>query len=144
MLRLVLWWAVGMVGLRDFYAFMTDSRVKRMGSTAWVMLAMMLKEALVVGKFVRNLSNISPIPNAVVIAWSVAGISFAAFVVYQFTSVKQDVKRLFPPAPAVDSAEPRADAAAAAASPAAVPAPQMWAHSSPSSLNMRRRPSMSR
>lgn len=88
-----------MVGLRDFYAFMTDSRVKRMGGTAWIMLAMMLMEALVVGKFARNLSNVSPIPNAVVYAWSAAALAFAAFVVYQFTTVKHDVGRLFPAPP---------------------------------------------
>lgn len=49
--RLILWWAVGMVGLRDYYAFMTNPRIQRLGATMWIVLAMMLMEFIVVLRF---------------------------------------------------------------------------------------------
>ena len=73
-----------MVGLRDYYAFMTNPRIKRLGSTAWIMLAMMLMEALVVLKSFAGLSKIEAVPATVIYAWTVAGILFVAFVVYRF------------------------------------------------------------
>jgi phosphatidylserine synthase 2 len=67
--RLLVWWAVGMVALRDFYAFVTDSSVKRLGATCWVVLAMWLMELIVVVKFSPELNKGQAIPPAVVAAW---------------------------------------------------------------------------
>ena len=49
--RLLIWWAVGMVALRDYYAYITDPRIKRLGSTCWVVLAILIMELAVVVKF---------------------------------------------------------------------------------------------
>lgn len=48
--RLAVWWAVGMVGVRELYAFTTDPEAKRLGSTCWIMMSMMLTEFVVVIK----------------------------------------------------------------------------------------------
>lgn len=94
--RLVIWWAVGMVGLRDFYAFVSNPRIKRMGATAWVMLAMLLMEFFVVLKFYKHLASIGTIPPVVIYAWSTAAVLFAAFVVMNFTPLKEDARKWFP------------------------------------------------
>lgn len=83
--RLGIWWAVGMVGLRDYYAFLCDpARVKRLGSTAWVMLAMMILEFLVVLKFARELYKGQGIPPHVAWLWGIALVCFVAWTVWWF------------------------------------------------------------
>lgn len=74
-----------MVGLRDYYAWMTDPRIKRIGSTAWVMLAMMILEALVVFKFRAHLwKGVQP-PTEVTVAWAVGLALLIGFVLVRFT-----------------------------------------------------------
>jgi hypothetical protein len=73
-----------MVGLRDYYAFMTNPRIKRLGSTAWIMIAMMLMEFFVVIRFFPSLSKIEDVPASVVYAWGAAFIGLIAFVAYRF------------------------------------------------------------
>jgi phosphatidylserine synthase 2 len=71
--RLLIWWAVGMVALRDYYAFITDPRIKRLGSTCWVILAVLLMELAVVFKFgmqIPEWRDAQP-PAAVVWGWGV-------------------------------------------------------------------------
>jgi hypothetical protein len=51
--RLGIWFLVAVVGMRDFYAFMSDPTVKRLGASGWVVLAMCLMELFVVIKFGR-------------------------------------------------------------------------------------------
>lgn len=82
--RLLVWWAVGMVGLRDYYAFMTDRKIKRLGSTAWTMLAMMIVEFLVVIKFGKELYKDTPMPAYIAWSWAIAGAAFVAWMVYWF------------------------------------------------------------
>jgi phosphatidylserine synthase 2 len=71
--RLVLIWAVCMTGLRDLYQFIVDEKVKRLGSTAWVMLAMIILEFLVVLKFGYMDHYVGKYPPAeIVYAWGIA------------------------------------------------------------------------
>lgn len=77
--RLVLWWMVGMCALRDYYSFMTDKRIKRVGSTCWIALAMCFMETALVVKFgveIPAWQDAKP-PMGVVIAWTVAFTVFA-------------------------------------------------------------------
>lgn len=111
--RLGIWWLVGMVGLRDYFSYMTDSSVKRLGSTCWVMLSMLILEFLVVVKFWPELAKSGKvkaddragehgaattytipletradgtytIPSAIFYAWVVVAVAIASFVVYTF------------------------------------------------------------
>ncbi len=70
--RLLLWWAVGMVALRDYYAFMTNPAIKRLGATMWTVLAMMLLEFIVVLRFGSAEWAGKRPPQAVIVWWSVA------------------------------------------------------------------------
>jgi hypothetical protein len=72
------------VGLRDYYAFMTDRKIKRLGSTAWTMLAMMIVEFLVVIKFGKELYKDRPMPAYIAWSWAIAGAAFVAWMVYWF------------------------------------------------------------
>ena len=82
--RLLIWVAVGMVGLRDMYAFMDDPHIKRLGSTAWVMVAMMAIELLVVIKFAPELYKGKAIPAVVVALWAVAAAAGGAWLWWWF------------------------------------------------------------
>lgn len=68
--RLILWWAVGMVGLRDYYAFMTNPRIQRLGATMWIVLAMMLMEFIVVLRFGSEEWKDKVAPPAVKYSWA--------------------------------------------------------------------------
>lgn len=69
--RLVLWWPMSMVGLRDYYAFMVDPGVKRLGSAAWIMLATMVTEFLVVLRFGVVHYAGKRMPTEIAVAWGV-------------------------------------------------------------------------
>ena len=70
--RLIVWWAICMPGLRDYYAFCTDSSVKKLGAGAWIMLCMMAMETLVVLRhgFMNHFLGKVP-PPEVVWVWGV-------------------------------------------------------------------------
>lgn len=78
---------VGMAGLRDYFSYMTDRRVQRIGSCCWIMLAMMILELLVVIRFgVSHFApKAEPIPARVVYVWAVAALLFAGWTLYWFT-----------------------------------------------------------
>jgi phosphatidylserine synthase 2 len=116
--RLLIWFAVGMVGLRDFYAFMDDARIKRLGSTAWVMLAMMALELLVVVKFAPELYKGKAIPATVVAIWAAAAAAFTAWVVWwYFLRGKKSRHAADAPRPAAALPPPPPPAAAGALPP---------------------------
>ena len=48
--RLVVWWLICMPGLRDYYAFVSDPAVAKIGATCWIMLAACVLELLLVLK----------------------------------------------------------------------------------------------
>jgi hypothetical protein len=82
--RLALWWAVGMVALRDYYAFMTNPAIKRLGATMWTVLAMMLLEFIVVLRFGSTEWAGKRPPQAVVVCWSVVLVASAAALTWWF------------------------------------------------------------
>ena len=75
--RLAIHWAVGLVGLRDFYALATDPSVRRLGSTGWITLAVVALEIMIVVKFgfMRNgryIGKLQDAPAEVVWGWGAA------------------------------------------------------------------------
>lgn len=63
-----------MPGIRDYYAFVADPRVRRVGASAWLMLAAMSLELLVVVKFgvLDHYAAAAAPPRVVVVAWTAA------------------------------------------------------------------------
>lgn len=115
--RLLLWWAVGMVALRDYYAFITDPKIKRLGSTCWVVLAMLVMELAVVVRFGVSLPEWQgkvP-PTDVVYAWTATGVVFLASLIWWF-GVALPQRRLA--AGKADSAAPAEDTGAGIVPPA--------------------------
>jgi phosphatidylserine synthase 2 len=84
--RLLVWWAIGMVALRDYYAFMTDASIKRLGSTCWVVLAVLIMELAVVIKFGTTLPawQGKHMPAHIAGAWAVVLLSGASVVAYWY------------------------------------------------------------
>jgi hypothetical protein len=124
--RLLLWWAVGMVGLRDYYAFMTDDSIKRLGATCWVCLAMAILELLVVLKFGMQLPewrHARP-PRAVVVVWTTAGAAALIACVWWFAYAlpRRREQRVAAAAAAAAAAEAAAGQAAARVAAAGVAA----------------------
>lgn len=119
--RLIVWWAVAMVGLRDYYAFMNDRSLKRLGSTAWVMLAMMLIEALTVIKFGRHLYKDKPLPPTIAWAWGTVLTAFAGWTVWWFFLRAKTPEELAAPSPTAASSPSGASVAAIENAPAVVP-----------------------
>jgi phosphatidylserine synthase 2 len=81
--RLVLWFAVSLPGVREYYDFIRrtspydraanpdDARFAKLGVFAWLAIAMTCLEALVAAKHGRGLYG-APAPRAVVAAWAAA------------------------------------------------------------------------
>jgi phosphatidylserine synthase 2 len=117
--RVLIWWAVGMVALRDYYAYITDPKIKRLGSTCWVILAVLLTELAVVVKFGGSLPEWQGkvAPREVVYAWTAVTVVGVAGLLYWFLVELPKRKSGGGLVAAVEAA------AAPAPTPKAVPAP---------------------
>jgi phosphatidylserine synthase 2 len=118
--RLLIWWAVGMVALRDYYAFITDSSVKRLGATCWVSLAMALMELIVVIKFGAELYKGQSMPPAIIGAWALAFAAGAAALAYWFLVALPKAQSASHAAPVATNGRAKAAAATPAAAPSAI------------------------
>ena len=91
--RLIVWWLICMPGLRDYYAFVSDSSVARIGPTCWIMLASCILELLLVLKwgYYHHYAGVSP-PPVVVYVWLFAlttgGIAIAWWFGYELPKRK--------------------------------------------------------
>ena len=52
--RLVIWWSFGLPSLRQFYIFVTDKHVKRLGTQSWVACGVLATELLICVKFGKD------------------------------------------------------------------------------------------
>ncbi|CAD2219373.1 Phosphatidyl serine synthase, putative [Angomonas deanei] len=68
--RLALWSFMAMPGLREYYEYMTNPEVKRIGTTAWVTTYGLLLETLVIGKWIVEGGYFrEQMPTHVLIPW---------------------------------------------------------------------------
>lgn len=49
--RLILWWLIGVVSLRQIYMYLANPKIMRLGSQAWMAIAIQITELLIVIKF---------------------------------------------------------------------------------------------
>eukprot|EP01112_Ceratiomyxa_fruticulosa_P016204 TRINITY_DN4861_c0_g1_i1.p1 TRINITY_DN4861_c0_g1~~TRINITY_DN4861_c0_g1_i1.p1 ORF type:complete len:448 (+),score=87.58 TRINITY_DN4861_c0_g1_i1:390-1733(+) len=66
--RLFIWSAIGMPGLREYYSFVTDTNTKRFGTMSWLCCAIVGLETLICIKFGRG-EFTEPAPPIVVWSW---------------------------------------------------------------------------
>jgi len=66
--RLVIWSAIGMPGLREYYSYVTDTNTKRFGTMSWLCCALAGLESLICIKFGRG-EFTEPAPKKIVWSW---------------------------------------------------------------------------
>ena len=84
--RMILFWFVCMPAVRQYYFYVKDERIKRMGSQIWVLIMLVVLETAIVIKF-TPIDTPSP-PWVNVIACTVAGVVYLAWNYVMCTQVK--------------------------------------------------------
>ena len=56
--RLILWWLLGMMAVREFYEYATNKSVKRLGHHAWLGAMIQITEVLIWVKFGRQANEL--------------------------------------------------------------------------------------
>jgi len=92
--RLVLWWLLGMMAVREFYEYTTNRAVKRLGHNAWLGAMILTIEVLIWVKFGREANEFKqPFPQWVVVFWTTALVVFAGWFYVNFYVVPERVRR---------------------------------------------------
>lgn len=77
-IRLLIWWSIGLPGVREYYQFVTDSNCKKLGTSAWLCAGICGVEFLIWVKFGKGMFPNSA-PPEIVWGW---GIAIALFLVW--------------------------------------------------------------
>lgn len=87
--RLLFWFAISLPATREYYAYVSDGRVKRMGPNLWLALACAVAEvALVVkGALHTAFPPGAHMPRHVVWLWGAAAAAFAVWCALKFSGV---------------------------------------------------------
>ncbi len=91
--RLLLLVLMGAVSLRESYAFFSDPLCKRLGTQAWLNVAIVCTETLICVKFGRGIFT-KPAPRAVVNFWIGLTTLLVAFPIWQFFLLPKYAARL--------------------------------------------------
>jgi len=78
--RLILWWAIGQPGMREYYQWVTDPNCKKFGTASWLCAAVMGMEVLLWLKFGQGMFP-NPTPPLIFWGWT---ISTAVFLLWCF------------------------------------------------------------
>jgi phosphatidylserine synthase 2 len=88
--RLLMWSALGLPGLREYYQFVTDPTNKKFGTSAWLCCAIAGMETLIEIKFGRGQFP-TPAPASVYIPWAVFTVLFiGGFTIYFATKSRRE------------------------------------------------------
>jgi len=85
-LRLVLLAGASAAGTSEAYRFLSDSSCKKLGTQAWVTIAILSLETIICFKYSKGEFH-EPTPKKVIIFWSVILVSLVIFALYQFVFV---------------------------------------------------------
>jgi len=75
-IRLFIWWAIGLPGMREYYQFVVDKDSKTFGTMSWICLTTITLECLICLKFGKGMFP-KQAPTSVVLAWLSSGVIFA-------------------------------------------------------------------
>lgn len=81
--RLLLWAAIGLPALREYYSYTTDPTNKKFGTSAWLCIACVGVETLIEIKYGQGMFP-TPAPMSVVIPWAIFIVLFAVTMVGYF------------------------------------------------------------
>lgn len=68
--RLILWLFIGMPAIREYYEYISNPRVKRLGASTWVAGAILGAETTIIVKFSEGLFH-EPFPNHIWVPWTI-------------------------------------------------------------------------
>jgi len=87
--RLIMWWGIGLPGVREFYQWVTDPNCKKFGPMSWMCVALTIMELLVWIKFGKGMFP-KPHPPVIVGSWivSLAIFSIVCIWFYGFRTTK--------------------------------------------------------
>jgi len=92
--RLVLWWLLGMMAVREFYEYITNRAVKRLGHDAWLGGMILTIEVLIWVKFGREANEFKePFPFWVIAMWATVIVLFAGWFYHHFFVVPKMVRK---------------------------------------------------
>jgi len=86
--RLLLWWSIGLPGMREFYQYVVDPNCKRLGTMAFLCVAVVGVETLIEVKFGKGMFPAAH-PTKVIVAWAVGITLFLAWAVWYYAIKKQ-------------------------------------------------------
>jgi len=89
--RLFLWWGIGLPGVREFYQWVTDKNCKKFGPMSWLCAALMIMEFLVWFKFGKGMFP-KPAPPLVVYSWGASIVLFLIWGIWFYGIRKQPKK----------------------------------------------------
>ena len=90
--RSILYAFAGCAGIRELYQYCTDSGYPKIGSQAWVLMAIIVTEVLVVFKWGKG-NFTAPFPKLVIAFWSVFILIMTIFPIWQFYLKKRFNKK---------------------------------------------------
>lgn len=81
--RLVLFFLMGLVGVRESYDFLTDSKCRKFGQQAWLLCAIITTEIFICVKFMREVVSTPP-PQHIVFMWGCGGVGVLLYTCWLF------------------------------------------------------------
>ena len=84
--RLCFWFLLALPATREYYAYVTDPAVKRMGPNCWLAIVVMTVEAMVCVKFgyATRFPPDAGIPGEVLACWATAALAFLTWCLLKF------------------------------------------------------------
>jgi phosphatidylserine synthase 2 len=111
--RLLLWWLIGMVAVRELYEYSTNKAVKRLGHHAWLAWMIMITECLVWLKFGWAAGEwAQPFPFKIKLGWGLFLAAFVSWSLHHFVLVPLRQKHLALPLPPPSSSSSSSSASA--------------------------------
>lgn len=87
--RLIVWWLIGMVSLRQIYLYMTRPSINRLGSQTWMAVAIQLTELMIIVKFGQGMFP-NTMPDYVFWAWIAFAVLYVLFCLWLFISERAE------------------------------------------------------
>ena len=81
--RSVLYAFAGCTGIRELYQYFTDPTCKALGAQAWIIMATILTEVLVVFKWGQGQFP-APFPTSIIVFWTIFTVILIVFPIWQF------------------------------------------------------------
>lgn len=92
--RLALWGLLAMPSMREYYEFMTNPAIERIGTTAWVTTLGLAVETIWIGKMAYEGGYFEePMPSYIAVPWAVAIVSFALWLCLFFGVLSGEQRR---------------------------------------------------